>query len=487
MLINNSNFRKNTTLRNLLSVVFLFFALTVFAQKANEFVMPGLYGMPKTEVQPNKKKEVSRDAVRADLHRFMGFEQLPARYLSLPYDTFQRTNVTVGSMNGVSFLLLLLLPILFLFPTKFLNGTPLTNLLTIVLCVLMLLISIPSAFLNHNNFSSIADAKAFLKANPSSGFLGNLSDKINGTALELYQPIYDWFSSVSGASDPITYPILIGLFTVILFLLYRRTRQSSIIDRLFICFLAMYFFLWWILGSGGSWYGMMLFCLPFIFLIKGMSLPTNFNFTETAALVGKPGMLIFACGIWLFFAFTFRTANYYPVSFERAKHIYIPPFVEYQTGNLSKSILINSTFPAAVEFEKVVNQTDGLVYRVGTQMNFFIEKNDRRVFSDTFLDFFESMVQKFRNKNKITRALKARGFDYIIFDLNLAMNDQTPEKALTRKFTNFLNTLYNNPNVELALTDRTLKMKNTGQIVTGVFPANSTIGNPGRLAVFRLK
>ncbi len=467
-----------------LFIIFLLLGNTSLAQKSKEVIIPGVYEMPETKV--HKKKKI-KEGVRVDLHRFMGYEQIPSRYLSLPYDTFQNTNNTGTAMTGISFLLLMLLPLLFLFPGKFSSSTPLTNVLTMALCLLMLVISIPSALLNQNKFTTIAEAQAYLQANPSSGFLGNLSDEINMNLLNLYQPIHDWFSSVSGKSDSITYPILFGLFFALLYLIYRRTANAPKVNQTFLYFLGSYFFLWWILGSGGAWYGMLLFCLPFIFLVKGMKLPEVFSLNNSTALVDKAGILFFACGFWMFLAFTYRAANYYPVNTDRTKHIYIPPFIEYQVGNLSKAKLYNASFPNSVAFEKVINQTDGLVYRVGTQLNFFIEENDRRVYSDTFLDFFHAMVKKFKHKKKIMRALKARGFEYIVFDLNLAINDQTPDKSLTKRFTNFMNSLYDNPHVELLLTDRTLKMDESGKIVNEVIPINGTIVEPGRIAVFRIK
>ena len=467
-----------------LFITFLLLGNTSLAQKSKKVIIPGVYEMPETKV--HKKKQI-KEGVRVDLHRFMGYEQIPARYLSLPYDTLQNTNNSGTAMTGISFLLLMLLPILFLFPGKFSSSTPFTNVLTMALCLLMLIISVPSALLNQNKFTTIAEAQTYLQANPSSGFLGNLSDGINMNLLNLYQPIHNWFAIVSGKSDSITYPILFCLFFTLLYLIYRRTKNSTKVVQIFLYFLGSYFFLWWILGSGGAWYGMLLFCVPFIFLIKGMKLPEVFSFNNSKALAGKAGILVFACAMWMFLAFTYRAANYYPVNEDRTKYIYIPPFIEYQAGNLSRSKLQNANFPSSVQFEKVINQTDGLVYRVGTQLNFFIKENDRRVYSDTFLDFFHTMVKKFKYKKKIMRALKARGFEYIVFDLNLAINDQTPDKSLTKRFTNFMNSLYDNPHVELLLTDRTLKMNDSGEIVNEVIPIDGTIIEPGRIAVFRIK
>lgn len=472
-----------------ISIFVVIFSCQLIGQP-EDVIIPGLFAMPDSkasEKQTSNSPKV-KDAAQIDLHRFMGFEEVPVRYLSLPYDTCQHTNIE-GSMSDVGCVLLVLLPILFLFSGRDFGLSRLfVNFSIIVLCCLMLAVSIPSSILNKHNLATVAEGKAFLEANPQEGALGKLSDYINKTALGLYHPIQQFAASSSKKADGITYPILIGLFLILIFIFYHRLKAFSKTTQVVLFLLLAYFFLWWVLGAGGAWYGMLIFCLPFIFLIKGMSVPkSEFNSKNLKAFAGKPGFLFLVSGLWLFFAFTYRASNYYPINKERGFHIYIPPFVEYQAGNIKQGQLVNASFRNALQVEKVINQTDGLVYRIGTQMNFFIERNDRRVFEDTFLENFQEIANVLKDKNKIVQALKARGFEYIIFDLNLANNDRTPKKILTRKFTNFMNSLYQNPGVELLLTDRAIKMNDTRQVVNSVFPVNGTITNPGRLAVFRLK
>jgi hypothetical protein len=462
----------------------------VISQDKDEFIMPGLYGMPdnkedvKETTQTQPKAE--NDAVRVDLHRFLGFEILPSRYLSLPYDTFQHRNVK-GSFNDVGFVLLLLLPILFVLSNK---EKPLTNYLFIALCLLMLIISIPSSLMNQHNHTSPNESLAFLSNNPTQGTIGQLSDGINQLTLKIYSPIHDLFSSFSGNNDSFTYPLLITLFLSILFLLFQRISNYSKITKAFVFFLANYFFFWWILGSGAAWYGMLLFCVPFIFLIKGMMASSEkITFKNFSPMLGKPGILFLTCLIWMIFAFSYRTSAYSPLSKEAGKFIYIPPFIEYQTDNITEDKLQNMLFPNSVEIKKLLNEEkESLIYTVGVpQVKFFVEKNDSRVFSDTFLSFFSQMINKFKDKRKITQALRARGFKYIAFTLNLNEIDQTPDQSLTRKYTNFMNSLYNNPNVELILTDRTIRRSSDNQLIYGVFPTEGTIESTGTLAIFRIK
>jgi len=464
------------------------------AQATKEVVIPGLYGMPQQNVQKQATAVVKNAAVREDLHRFMGYEVLPTRYLSLPYDVFIKTNVDAFFID-VGFILLLLFPVFFLFRTKNISiqQSLLLNVSFWLLGALLLIISIPSAFLNQQNIASPAEAITFIDANPRVGLLGGLSDSINSVALSLYTPLHNWFASFSGTQDGVTYPILIVLFLALIFLVKIRLQAHSTITKTMVFFMTIYACLWWVLGSGAAWYGILLFSVSYIFLIKGMELGAEsksdvWGWKDAPRLAGKSGILLIFSVIWLFMAFTHRAANYSPVSEERAKHIYIPPFIEYQAGNMGERQLLDYHFPMVSEFKTIVNKNDnGLIYRVGTNLNYFIKKNDQRVINDTFLDLFAQMVQRFKNKRKIIEALKMSGFEYIVIDLALANNDVTPDKTLTRKFTNLLNTLYNNPAVEVALTDRTIKMNDTGETINAVFQDKGTIVFAGQIAVFRIK
>ena len=462
------------------------------AQEDEKVVIPGIYAMPEATTATTSVNSSSVASARADLHKFLGYEILPARYLSTPFDVFIKNNLG-NFFIDVGLLLLMLFPILYFFSrTKVENRkSGLADFFMLCLLTLLLVISIPSGFLNQKGLSAPAEGLAYLDSNPQTGTLNNLSDAINRTMLGIYSPIHKLFSSVSGNEDSVTYPLLILLFLGLIFLIWSRIQAHSKATQAVIFFMVMYSFLWWVFGSGAAWYGIVIFSVPYIFLLKGMqneAQETALSFKNLSPLAGKTGVLLFACVAWLFFAFTFRAANYNPVNKSRAAHIYIPPVIEYQAGNLKKTDLLNMNFPSAVQFEKIINRNEKKkVYRVGTQMNFFVKKNDSRSFPDTFLENFERLVQRYKTKEKVIKALKVSGFEYIVFDLTLANNDRTPEKSLTRKFTNFMNTLYNNPGVELTLTDRTLKMNDSGQVVSGVFPANASIANNGRLAVFRIK
>ena len=86
--------------------------------KNNEVVIPGIYQMPdNSNAADKKRKKRLNESISEDLHRFMGYEILPTRYLSLPYDVFIKSNIS-KHFTDIGFLFLLLFPILFLFPSR---------------------------------------------------------------------------------------------------------------------------------------------------------------------------------------------------------------------------------------------------------------------------------------------------------------------------------------------------------------------------------
>ena len=462
--------------------------------RKEDIVIPGIYQLPEeTNAVEKKRNKDLNTSISEDLHRFMGYEIMPIRYLSLPYDVFIKPNIT-KHFTDIGFVLLLLFPLIFLFPLgkDVDKKSILTSLSFMILGASLLLVAIPGAFMNKNQLIDPNEGIALLEAKRSTGFVGDISDMTNRTLLEIYAPINDWISSHYTDKDPFTYSVLILLFLLILTLVYARVKKHSKTTQSLVLLLFMYFFLWWILGSGVAWYGMLIFTLSYIFLLKGIyskegevdksTQHSNFYITS------KKTIILSVCSVWIFFAFTQRTANYFPIDEEKAKHIYFPSISEFQLGNLSEKKLMDYHFPNIRHLSEIINRDKrAKIYRIGSPINFFIDKNDSRVLGDNFLSFFEILMANYKTKEQIIDALKKEGFRYIFFDLNMASYDETPDKTLTAKFTQFLNTLYSNPKVELLATDRQIKLNDTGQVIFAVFQDQGTIVRNGTIALYKIK
>ncbi len=480
------------------------------ANNLDEIIIPGLYQLPEVpEKKPNKnnqnnnnnsdnnnsnnRKKNSSSTHSEDLHRFMGYEVTPARYLSMPYDVLTKTNIS-SFFTDVGFVLLILFPFLFFFGnrSKFDWKTIATNASFIVLSSLFLLISIPSAFLNQNDITSTSRGIELLESNESSGLLGSISDSTNSTLLELYTPLNNWFLSITNAGDHITYPLLIVLFLIILALVYNRIKMYSRATQSIVLFLWMYAILWWILSSGAPWYGILLFSLPFIFLFKNISQheeleneePRKYGIIESS----KKYVFLSVSTFWVLLAFVHRSSNYEPLDNQRVKNIYYPALMEYQMGVIDEEKVMDYHFPNVRQLVKIINRDKkAKIYMLGSPFNFFIDKNDSRVLSDTYMDYFSMFIKKYKTKDQIIKNLKDKGFKYIIFDLNMSSYDKTPDKSLTRKFTQFLNFLYGNPGVELMATNRKVKLYDSGQESFEVFQDKGEIITRGSFGIFKIK
>ena len=254
----------------------------------------------------------------------------------------------------------------------------------------------------------------------------------------------------------------------------------------------MYAFLWWILSSGAPWYGILLFCLPFIFLFKSISTQEGIENKEHRKFdiedSVKKYVFVSVSVIWVLLAFVHRSSNYEPVDQDRVKNIFYPAIMKYQMGNMDANTVMDHHFPNVRLQAKAINRDKkSKVFMVGSPFSFFIDKNDSRILNDDYLEFFTLMIRHYKTKDQIISKFKEEGFKYIVFDLNMSSYDKTPDKSLTRKFVQFMNTLYDNPGVELMVTDRRIKLHNSGQEVFDVFPDKGNITVNGSFGIFRLK
>ncbi len=449
-------------------------------------IIPGIYAMPNTP-EVSQEETLAGSSSKEDVQKFMGYELLSIRYLSLPYDAFTKSNI-VSYFVDVGFLLLLFIPLIFLFK---LEERLLYNTMGLFLCLLFLLISVPSAYLSIKNLS-IAEGlvkidQGFQSISFADAPLAYASLCIHQFSLYAYQPIHSLMAAISGQQDYVTYPLLILLFGGILLLVQHRIRAHGPTTKAFIGYMMAYFFLWLFMGAGIIWYGFLIVCASYILMIKGV---INSGEGKLLSPRVRTGFLIGMSSIWLFMAFAYRAGNYSLDLQENQtpKRILVDPIIQYQTGAVSAEQYMDMLFPQYNAAIAAINEEDeSLVYSVGTFLSYFVKKNDQRVFSDTFLDFFPALVHRFQDKTKIIQALKASGYKYIIVDLQLPNNDYTQERSLTRKFINLLNTLYGNPLVEVIATDRVLKSKESGQLISGVFQSQGEVVNKGRFALFRIK
>jgi hypothetical protein len=439
----------------------------------------GLTAGATTEQSDNMPKNTS---VKEDINEFLGYEDLLlVRYLSLPYDAVMGTNM-VSYFVDIGFVFLALLPLIYFWSS---SGVWWHRLGVIVLLLVFLILAVPSAFMNRQKISldqagTLIDSRL---AEPAQDPLLGLAYYGKKMFLAIYQGINPVLEKISGPTDRITYPVLFALLAVFLFLLEGRTRAQSPATRAILHFVLIYGFLWVLLSSGIPWYGLLLFPLLILMVVRGA---TGANSADLRSNLPQKLILGAMTILWLWMAIPYRFANYEPTDEVKAKLPFMASVSQYQTGQIDRDQVFDRIFPRYRSALEYINQEkDSYVYRVGTLMPFFIQKNDRRVFSDNFLDFFQNLQQEFPNPQELAVALRAYGFRYIVIDLNLPVNDNTPEGSLKTKFQNFMNFIYQNPQLVLVATDRVVRNAQ-GQVELRVFPDGDQVENLGWFAVYQL-
>lgn len=431
---------------------------------------------------------VSSD-VREELHRYIGYEEVLAKYISLPYDVIMNTNLA-GPFIDIGFFFLLFFPILLLLglKSKLLKG------LTALLMVLFLIISVPTGYRSNKILTSVDQIETFVSIELSQvtfmeAPLVYLKLQATRLANMAYQPIHTNVIEVfSGEGDSITYAITFFMFLFVFFLLTKRLKNASMGKQVLSYFFLMYSFLWLILGTGVTWYG--IFMLPIgLILIAVGALKRN---SQTKFL--KYAFLTLS-GMWIISSTAYRFANYpLPLSpteinagFEQSKlntsAIHNGPLM-YGLGRMDKYSLMEFLFP---QYGSVLNEInrdkDALVYRVGTYFNYFIDRNNERVFQDNQLTNLDRYIKQFPNKLDVVKEMKRNGYRYLILDMNVASIDRTPDSSLKIKARDLGVFLVNNSGLEVIGTDRVVLNEDRQR----VYGLSGEIINKGTFIAFKLK
>jgi len=411
-------------------------------------------------VETQEKKVEVYSAIREELHRYMGYEELLPRYVSLPYDVIMNTNIS-GAFVDIGYFLLLFLPVLLLFGIK----NRLLKIGIVLLMLVFLIVSLPTGYRSHKLITTANQVEASITEELGQiSFAGSpiIYVKLQLTQLvnTFYLPIHHHIIKVfSGEGDAITYPLLFMLFLIAFFLLKDRFKDSTLGIKAIPYFFLMYSFLWLLLGAGVIWYGLLIVPIGLVLIgIDALNPKKDTSFFKYAFLVVST--------IWVASSLTYRFSNYSPpltekqidagitYSAQNVGAIHAAPLM-YGLGRADKSSLLDFLFSGYSPVVKIINDDpEALVYRVGTFFQFFIERNSDRVLEDNQLAYFDNLYNLVPNKEKLATMLKRQRYKYLIIDFNVASIDRTPDETLTKKARRFQDFLEKNPNLELIGTDR---------------------------------
>ncbi len=439
------------------------------------------------QAQEEVKKIEKADAVREEIQRYMGYEPLLPRYLTLPYDATSNSNV-FGPYVDIGYLFMALIPILFLFGLK---KKPWIGILCMILLSILLYVSIGSGKIFFNN--NFIHTNEFIKQSADGSeilFPSKIITPIYKSIGQSYTGIDSFLNKFSGNADGLTYPILFLLFGFMIFLIRQRTHEQNNTKKIFILFVAFFTFMWMLLTAGIIWYGYPMIALSILLILSSIS---STNESEDKLFDNRFKKLIGLGSVAVFIGLSmvYRLSNYgFSRNIDMAKKIIDIGELKYQSGRQTKRDVLEGFFPGGFNdaMATINSEDESLIYRVGTVLPFFVKKNDRRVFSDDQLQNFERLRGHFKDKNTLIEVLKSGGYKYIFVDLLTFTVDKTPEKTLENKYKEFMRVLYQNPKVKLLATNRRV---NTSQDPQKPKPEYRVFGAPlpghfGHYAIFEL-
>ena len=429
--------------------------------------------------------EVKSDAKREEIQRYVGYETLLYRYLSLPYDVTMNNNERGTGFLDIGFLLLMFLPILVMI--KFRHRWSILVVIPLLMLI-MFVVSTSNSFLFNNTARSMEvneDGATHYPITSETPFNDRIIRTYFNVNNQLYKPFKVIGDAISGQKDGITYPLIILLFIgIFLFWMYIG-RSSPRVPWIFVVSIFLLFcFYWFLLSPGIVWYGFLGLLLSTVVLL--LLTPTE----QDKGLIPQFGKYTFygMASIWIIIGLTSRISNITPGSPTEllGKMMQNPVSMQYAAGNFDEDVVINMFYPGTSAVLDMINKNKNkLVYRIGTSFSYFIDNNHERVLMDNQLQFFNNLTMVYSDKREIANALNASKFGYFIIDLNTPTLDNTPEQSLTKKYQKAVNFVYNNPKVRLLATNRVITNNDTGdQRYYDMFGDN--VVNNGTFAIFEI-
>lgn len=456
----------------------------------------------KNNTRPNvstEKNSPNSEKVE-EIRRYLGYESGIIRFISLPYDIAMKANVKLGSSDSGIFLLILIPIFVFALGMKNLHW----NILKIILLLFFLIVSVLSVQLNNGTLD-INSVLSSLNANGfgNTGFSGFF-------LLPLYVFMKQQLLLIGAALLPIYHYLTIqslGVCFVIIVLstipLYFFLRSSiaglDTLSKTLIAFVYCVIQFWLVLSSGIIWYGIAGFSLiPLVIAILANKKESELN--SNSEFIKK---YIGVCtGIWFLLILPFQLV---PIRFIyesdpgkiNFSEFMDPPFVKYVTGSQSEQQVFKQFFsPAEQNIINTLNRDKKAnIINISTFLKYHIVNNDTRVYMDNQLGIFRDIANNVSNdKKQIVGELRKKKIKYMLVGLNTARVDKTPDKSLTKKFENLMQTLVNNPEVKLLYTNRLVSRPdgdmrtviNGVQVITKYDVAGERVIEPGSVALFEI-
>ncbi len=393
---------------------------------------------PATTREIRKKKQLE-SGIYEEVARYVGYEPLFLRYLSIPYDISMQANVPAFA-NGIGFLFLMLLPLLiFRIPRQ--PGDVLRESGKFFLLFIWLAMSVYGAYLNSHANDPNAYLNALYQSQPASAGWHKLHAFIFKPLLQMASK----FSFLENMTDPRIAFLLIALAPVAFFYLIRKQVSGSSVSsaKWLAVFTAGAFMIWLLMGSGISWYGIVILATAMgliFYYINAESGVFSIRLVKNAAYG--------AVSLWFIMVLVLRLTVFNPAGTYSLKAQPLDPdFSRFAAGEISEEEVLEAKIPEYLPTLAILNADSNLDYRIlrfGTFMQYFIRNNNERVIIDNQLNVFKFMYDEAGgNASEVYRMMKEEHIRFIIFSAHIG--GYTEENLMLEKgraFQDFVRQLY---------------------------------------------
>lgn len=394
-------------------------------------------------------------AKREEIKRYIGYEAGLPLYLSIPYDVTMNTNVRYLKYLDISFLFLLLLPLL-IFSYQGRLALP-KNLLLIAFTMLAWTFSVYSTYVNENAtpdeayIRNSAEQVLFKHHAALQSVVGSIFMPVQETFGRIGTSLHQLYASIAAFNFLLIFIALL-LFTALFYWFFKeRLSQLSKNFKGLMAYTFAFAFLWILLGSAIVWYALPMFALLFLLIAYFFYQPAKAGAASLAPYLKY--YLGIAGGLYLLFASALNFMSTTEAE-EQAAMRYQKSFILYGTSSMTEDEAIFDFNPfLAGTIDKINRDTEGKVYRVGTYFNYHIRYNDSRVYEDNQLELFGAFIGQRKNPRDFLQMLKDNGFKYILYDLYTPGLDNTPEQTLAKKANRFQQLLRSSKQAQLIYTD----------------------------------
>ncbi len=426
---------------------------------------------------------------REEIRRYLGFEAGAPLYFSVPYDLTMNTNIPFSRYLDISFLFLLLLPFMFFGRSWY------RNLIVAIGFLGFWLISVLSLYpmdtrldptaLNGSILAQMGQPLSGLAALPGMLFipLQTLLVRLGNSLNVLNQWLSDW-------SFLQTYIVVLALFAVAAWVLREKISRLPEALGSFLVFALAFGGLWFFFSNAIVWYGFILFMVGFLLIIWLTDHISEWYPELSKNLLTKWWRIAVGTSMVLCMSLFLVSATQNQAG---ARLIFQSPFLQYASSDMTAEKSLGMFRPYMAEaIEKMNEDPSTKIYRIGTHLNYHILQNDKRVLEDNQLGIYMDLSKKMLDKDDFLRKLIDNGFKYVLYNVNLAGTDLTPEQTLAKKANEVLMLLFDSPLATPIFTDNFIEDPAVPSTKVGdkVWPGKPGLGGkttvPGTFILFEL-